>query len=335
MHMSDPLVSPAVGIAGYALAALMVAWAAHQTGRASDPSKPPLMGVLGAFVFAAQMVNFSIPGTGSSGHLGGGLLLAALLGPYAGLLVMASVLAVQALLFADGGLLALGCNLVNLGVVPCLLAYPLIFRPLLGPLPTRSRLSLGALVSSVVGLGLGALLVVVETTLSGISALPAGSFLALMLPIHAVIGAVEGLVTAGVLGVVMQARPELMRVRDGDRVMMASLRPLLITFLAAALVIGGLLSWVGSTRPDGLEWATERASGLRQLVAPRGSVHDRFEGWQRTTARLHSGGSEPASETSLGGLVGALMTLGLALLSGFFLSRARSRGKKTASPRTP
>jgi cobalt/nickel transport system permease protein len=337
MHMSDALVSPAVGIAGHAGAALLVFHAAHQTGKVSDPGKPPLMGVLGAFVFAAQMLNFSLPGTGSSGHLGGGLLLAALLGPYAGLLVMASVLAVQALLFADGGLLALGCNLVNLGAIPCLVAYPLVFRPLAGREPTRRRLGVAAILASVVGLGFGALLVVVETALSGISALPPGSFLAFMLPIHAAIGAVEGLVTAGVLGFVAQARPELLRAPGRDRLPVKSLRSLIVTFAAGALLVGGLLSWFASTRPDGLKWAMDRASGLSEVVAPEGGVHGPVRRLQRATARFPDyspGGSETPAKTSLLGVAGALMTLGLALLTGFFLSRARSRGKKSASPRT-
>jgi cobalt/nickel transport system permease protein len=116
MHMSDALISPTVGAAGWLTAAGFAAYAGREVRRAPEASPPALMGVLGAFVFAAQMINFSIPATGSSWHLGGGLLLAALLGPHAAFLVMASVLAVQALLFADGGLLALGCNVINLGV---------------------------------------------------------------------------------------------------------------------------------------------------------------------------------------------------------------------------
>ena len=101
--------------------------AAQQTRRPraaadGDDRRVPLMGVLGAFVFAAQMVNFAIPGTGSSGHLGGGLLLAILLGPRAAFIVIASVLIVQALFFADGGLLALGCNVFNLGFFPAFVA---------------------------------------------------------------------------------------------------------------------------------------------------------------------------------------------------------------------
>ncbi|HVO18069.1 MAG TPA: energy-coupling factor ABC transporter permease [Anaeromyxobacter sp.] len=116
----------------WAGAAGLLAVAARRVEREPDPRPVPLMGVLGAFAFAARMVNFSIPGTGSSGHLGGGLLLAALLGPSAGFLVRASVLTVQALLFADGGLLALGAKLLNMGFASCFLACSLVFRPLAG-----------------------------------------------------------------------------------------------------------------------------------------------------------------------------------------------------------
>ena len=120
------------------------------------------MGVLGAFVFAAQMINFTIPATGSSGHLGGGLILAILLGPYAAFLVIASVLTVQALFFADGGLLALGCNIFNLGILPAFVAYPFIYRPLAGSEPRPRRGPRGCR-SRRRGLQLGAFSVVLET----------------------------------------------------------------------------------------------------------------------------------------------------------------------------
>ncbi|MFA5516889.1 MAG: energy-coupling factor ABC transporter permease, partial [Desulfuromonadales bacterium] len=117
MHMADALLSPAVGAVMWTAAAGVIGWSARQMKRRQqlDERLIPLMGVLGAFVFAAQMINFTIPGTGSSGHLGGGLLLAICLGPHAAFLAVASVLTVQALFFADGGLLALGCNIFNLG----------------------------------------------------------------------------------------------------------------------------------------------------------------------------------------------------------------------------
>ena len=167
MHMADALISPAVGGAMWAASAVPVAGSVRHLQRQEDDRLVPLMGVTGAFVFAAQMINFGIPGTGSSGHLGGGLLLAAILGPHAALLVMTSVLVIQALFFADGGLLALGCNIFNLGLFPCFIAYPLIFRPLVASSRTWGRLLLAAILAAVVGLVLGALSVVMQTTLSG------------------------------------------------------------------------------------------------------------------------------------------------------------------------
>ncbi len=124
MHMADALISPAVGGTMMAAAACVGAYSIKRIKYDLDEKKIPLMGVMGAFVFAAQMINFAIPGTGSSGHIGGGILLAILLGPYAGFLAMASVLLIQALFFGDGGLLAYGCNLINLGFFTCFIAYP-------------------------------------------------------------------------------------------------------------------------------------------------------------------------------------------------------------------
>src|SRR5512134_4079872 len=169
MHMADALLSPAVGGTLWAASAGAIAYCSSKVRKELDDRKVPLMGVLGAFLFAAQMVNFAIPATGSSGHIGGGLLLAILLGPHAALLAIASVLFIQALFFADGGLLALGCNIFNLGVFPCFVAYPLVYRPLVGERPTPGRLLVASVVAAVVGLQLGALAVVAETVLSGVS----------------------------------------------------------------------------------------------------------------------------------------------------------------------
>src|SRR5208337_4574407 len=132
MHMADALISPAVGGVMLAATAGLTVYSARNLKEEIDDRKIPLMGVLGALVFAAQMINFTIPGTGSSGHLGGAMLLAILLGPYAAFLTMASILTIQALFFADGGLLALGCNIVNMGGFACFIAYPLIYKNIVG-----------------------------------------------------------------------------------------------------------------------------------------------------------------------------------------------------------
>jgi cobalt/nickel transport system permease protein len=334
MHMSDALISPAVGGTLWVATSGLTLHAARRVERAGEEARVALMGVLGAFVFAAQMVNFTIPGTGSSGHLGGGLLLAILVGPHAAFLVMASVLSVQALFFADGGLLALGCNIFNLAFFACYVAYPLLWRPIAGATPTRGRLVAASLVAGVAGLELGALGVVLETRASGISSLPLPAFASLMLAIHLAIGLVEGLVTATVVQVVWRARPEVLTAKK--RLDAARLRPLVAGLAAVALVAGGLLSWFASLRPDGLEWAVSKLSG--EPLAAHGEVHAFLARLQGATALLPdyhftagaaaavAGSGWPArgAGVSTSGLVGSLLVLGLCLAIGAGL-RARRR----------
>ena len=171
MHMADALISPAVGGTMWVATAATAVYCAKKVREENDPTKIPLMGVLGAFIFAAQMLNFTIPATGSSGHLGGGLILAILLGPYAAFLTIASVLTVQALFFADGGLLALGCNIFNLGFFPAFVAYPL-FKMIVRDKWTTGRVVGGSIVGAEVALLLGSFAVVAQTALSGVSSLP-------------------------------------------------------------------------------------------------------------------------------------------------------------------
>ena len=132
MHMADALVSPAVGGVMIAASAGVMAYAVTTAKKDElNEKKLPVMGVMGAFVFAAQMINFTIPGTGSSGHLCGGILLAAMLGASPAYLTLAIVLGIQAFFFADGGLLALGANIWNMGFYTCFIAYPFIFKAIL------------------------------------------------------------------------------------------------------------------------------------------------------------------------------------------------------------
>lgn len=114
MHMSDALLAPAVATTMYACSAVAAGYSVKKLSNENMAEKIPVMGVMSAMVFAGQMINYTIPGTGSSGHLCGGMLLTALLGPYAALLSMIAVLTIQCLFFADGGLLALGANIWNM-----------------------------------------------------------------------------------------------------------------------------------------------------------------------------------------------------------------------------
>lgn len=344
MHMADALISPAVGGTMWAASAGLVAWCARKVKAAGDDRLVPTMGVMGAFVFTAQMINFSIPVTGSSGHLGGGLMLAILLGPPAAFLVMASVLTVQALFFADGGLLALGCNMVNLGFFPAFVAYPLVYRPMAGGAGGGVRRWLAALAAAIVGLQMGAFSVVLETARSGISELPFGTFVLLMQPIHLAIGVVEGLATVAVVGFIARARPEALVTRPPDPVGPGSLRSVLAGLLAAAVICGGALSWFASTRPDGLEWSIAKVTGKGELEGPGDGVHRQMAFIQEKTAFLPDYGfkadeSKPETGgisavgrgepwpavregTSLSGVVGGFLALATAGLIGCCL-RAR------------
>lgn len=359
MHMADALLSPAVGGAMWAASAGTIAYCSNKVRKEIDDKKVPLMGVLGAFLFAAQMINFTIPATGSSGHLGGGLLLSILLGPYAAFLTIASVLVVQALFFADGGLLALGCNIFNLGIFPAFIAYPLIYKKIVGNSPTPSKISLGAITAGIVGLQMGAFSVVLETVLSGISSLPFSTFLMLMQPIHLGIGIVEGLVTAAVVTFVYNARPEiLLSAQSAKPIGALSVRNIVIAFFALSLLTGGLVSWFASENPDGLEWSITKVTGKDELESTKDGIHGTFASLQEKIAFLpdynfrktevkkdeshavsshntDTGKSElnaiPTTEskkeggskfgTSVAGIVGGIMTLALAFGVGVIIKK--------------
>lgn len=338
MHMADALISPAVGGAMWAATAGLSVYGARKLKQEMDDRKLPLMGVLGAFVFAAQMINFTIPATGSSGHLGGGMILAILLGPHAAFLTMASILTVQALFFADGGLLALGCNIFNLGFFPCFIGYPLIYKKLVGERPTQGRILMGAMAAAILSLQMGAFGVVVETWFSGISELPFATFVLMMQPIHLAIGIVEGLVTATVVAFVWKARPEILEMAPPAATGASrSFKPVILGLVALAVFTGGFLSWFASTHPDGLEWAIKGVTGKEEVDPPKAGAHGVLAALQEKLAFLPDYDfKKPASEAeakkeenwpdvnpgrSLAGVLGAAITLLLVGAIGFGLKK--------------
>lgn len=322
MHMADALISPAVGATFWVASAAGIAYSAKKLKERSEENRIPLMGVLAAFIFAAQMINFTIPGTGSSGHLGGGMILAILLGPWAGFLAMASVLTVQALFFADGGLLALGCNIFNLGVPTCFIAYPLIYRPLIGTNPGANRTLAVSLFTAVVGLQIGAFGVVLQTVLSGVSELPFSTFVLAMQPIHLGIGIVEGLVTAAVVTFIYKARPDFINSTEPVQTPALTMKQVVVTLLAVAIFTGGFLSWFASEYPDGLEWSMAKVSGQEELESPEHGIHAGLAALQTKTTILpdygFKGGEGSKAGTSTAGVIGGFLTLvvvgGIALL---------------------
>jgi len=345
MHMADALLSPAVGCTLWAASAGTIAYCSRKVRREMDDKKVPLMGVLGAFIFAAQMINFTIPATGSSGHLGGGLLLAILLGPHAAFLAIASVLLIQALFFADGGLLALGCNIFNLGFFPAFIAYPLIYRPIVANQPTQGKIVVASIIAAVAGLQLGAFGVVLETVASGVSSLPFATFVSLMQPIHLGIGIVEGLVTAAVVSFIYQARPEILdSARLAKPLGNVPIRGILLALIVVSLLTGGVISWFASEKPDGLEWSISKATGKEEIEGGKTGLHGLTASLQEKAAFLpgyslkkpeagpHTDVAKQAADkkteensarqgTSISGILGGFMTLGLVGVVGFVLKK--------------
>lgn len=336
MHMADALLSPAVGGIMTAASAAAVVYSAVKIKKDElGEKKLPVMAVAGAFVFAAQMINFTIPGTGSSGHIGGGILLASMLGGFPALLTIAAVLIIQCLFFADGGLLALGCNIFNMGVIPCLLVYPLIYKPIMKKGYSYKRIMVASIISVVVGLQLGAFAVVLQTLASGITELPFGTFAAMMQPIHLAIGIVEGIITAAVLSFVFRMRPEIIEssVSRAPVTKSASVKGVVIALIVATVVVGGALSWFASANPDGLEWAMIKTAGTAELEA-QGGVHEGAANVQGATAFMpdydYASADEGGSSTGTGvaGIVGGAMTFALAGVAGVLISKAKKKAAK-------
>ena len=316
MHMADALVSPAVATTMYACSALAGGYSIRRVRLENNPKKIPVMGVMGAFVFATQMINFTIPGTGSSGHLCGGMLLSAMLGPFAGFLTMIGVLLIQGLMFADGGLLALGCNVWNMAFYGCFLGSLLIWRPMMKKKINKGRIILASVAGCILTLQLGAFSVTLETLASGITELPFKVFVSTMQPIHLAIGLVEGLITAAVLCFVQEARPEFLWGADeteNTKEGRFSYKSALAVLAVATVIIAGGLSLLASQYPDGLEWSMEKVAGTAELEA-NGGIYDIIGSIQNITSVLPDyafKNSQSAIGTSLSGLVGAVIVLGV------------------------
>ena len=349
MHMADALLAPAVAATMYVASGTAAGVSIHKLKKDDEAQKLPTMAVTAALVFAGQMINYTIPGTGSSGHMCGGMLLSALLGPHAGFLSMIVILAIQCLFFADGGLMALGANVWNMAFYGCFVGYYLIWRPIMrsrlfgeGRGAQRARIVLASILGCVITLQLGAFSVVLETSLSGITELPFGAFVALMQPIHLAIGLVEGLITSAVLLFVYESRPELLQElepaegADGKR----SLKATIAILAVVALVVGGGLSLLASSNPDGLEWAlfgnadagySENMGLDEEDFGVQSQAADTAAGIQEKTSFLPDyafADNDTPVGTTVSGIVGSAMVAGAALLiclaGGFFRKKKHS-----------
>lgn len=345
MHMADALVIPAVAGTMYAASAVAAGYSIKKVREENEPSKIPVMGIMGAFVFATQMINFTIPGTGSSGHLCGGMLLSALLGPYAGFLTMIGVLLIQCLLFADGGLLAFGCNVWNMAFYGCFIGALLIWKNMMKTGASKTKITAASIAGCIVTLQLGAFSVTMETLASGVTELPFTAFLSVMQPIHLAIGLIEGLITAAVLCFVYEARPQLLwgigaktassaeKIPQKGRL---SYKKTIAILAAAAAVIAGGISLVASAYPDGLEWSIQKLTGSTEIEAS-GGVYTAAQQIQDQTSLLPDYAFKN-SDTPLGtvfsGLIGGLavviVCIGACYLFRFFRHKNIKRSEQTA-----
>jgi cobalt/nickel transport system permease protein len=302
LHIPDGFLSPAVSLICWLLAILGVGTALRRSRRALGERQVPLMGVLAAFIFAAQMLNFTVAG-GTSGHLIGGALAAILLGPWAGILTMATVVSIQALLFQDGGLLVMGANILDMGIISTLVGYG-VYRGMM----TLSRgkrwgLLVGGFAGAWLSVVMAAVACAIQLAFSGWSAL--GIVLPAMGGVHLLIGVGEGLITVGALTLVATTRSDLL---EPSRMAAGGLRWAAVG-LALALAVT-LLAPLASPHPDGLERVAEDLGFIRAA---------RDAPYQVIPNYVLPGVSNEALATVAAGLVGTLIVAAVA----FGLARLR------------
>ncbi len=323
MHIPDGFINGVTSLGAGAVAAGGLGAALRQAGRSLKERQVPLAGLVAAFIFALQMVNFPVA-AGTSGHLLGGALAAILLGPWLGMVVLSVVIIVQALLFADGGISALGLNLVNMALLTTLSAW-VVFRLARALLRARPRALVAAsFVAAWVSVVVSAAGFAVEYALGGTGGVSPGTVLAAMTGVHAFIGIGEGAITAGVVAAVLAVRPDLVY---GGRVA-PSARPV----AAGALVAAGLLLAAGLAAGIG-PFADPDPDGLERVAIDQGfadsAVESPVSGSPLAGYRVPWLGDDRMS-TAVAGLAGTLIAFGA---GGLVVAARRRRVEHNAAAR--
>jgi len=309
MHIPDGFLSTLVSLVLWAVSIVGVGYALRRVGQDIGERQVPLMGVLAAAIFAGQMLNFSVTG-GTSGHLLGAAIATILLGPWAAVIVMTSVVSIQALIFQDGGLLALGANLFNMAIIGVAVSY-FVFVTLRRLARGRSwGVFLGGSAAAWASILIASLACGLELAISGTS--PANIAVPAMAGIHALIGVGEALITLGALGFLQATRRDLVQV--GGAAPKAGAGVWAFGLGIAALL--AVLSPLASANPDGLEWVAERSGFLDAVRAPLFNVIPDY---------VFPGISNSALATIVAGILGTLLVFGVAL----GVAHAR-RGRKSS-----
>jgi cobalt/nickel transport system permease protein len=297
MHIPDGFLSTLVSVVFWVVSAIAVAYALRRVDKDLGERQVPLMGVLAAAIFAGQMLNFSITG-GTSGHLLGAALATILLGPWAAVIVLTSVVSIQALIFQDGGLLALGANLFNMAVVGVTVSY-FVYTSIQKLARGKSwGVFVGGAAAAWLSIVIASLAAALELAFSGTT--PANISVPAMGGIHMLIGIGEGLITVGALAFLYAARRDLFQIgetapKGGAAVWTFGL------VIALALAI---LSPLASAHPDGLEWVAGQKGFLEAARAPLYKVIPDY---------AFPGINNKAFATIIAGILGTLLVFGVAL----------------------
>ncbi len=308
MHIPDGFLSVPVSIILWVISAVMIGIALRKTKVLLEDRQVPLMGILAAAIFAGQMLNFTVAG-GTSGHLLGAAIATVLLGPWAAILVMTSVVSVQAILFQDGGILALGANIFNMAVVGVLVSYAVfsLVKKLIHKQPLGTFVA--GFLSAWSSIVIASFACALQLAISGTS--PANIAVPAMAAIHALIGIGEGLITLGALAIVFAARKDLLKISSARGV---SDRGILAGGIGIAVLLA-ILSPLASSHPDGLEWVAEQQGFIG---AAREALYSIIPDYSLP------GITSPTLATILAGIIGVAVVFGVAFLVG----RADKRTRK-------
>ncbi|MFJ8163005.1 energy-coupling factor ABC transporter permease [Streptomyces sp. NPDC096136] len=345
MHVPDGFIDAPVSVAAGVAATAAVAVSLRGARRELDERTAPLAGLVAAFIFAVQMLNFPVA-AGTSGHLLGGALAAILVGPYTGVLCVSVVLLMQGILFADGGLTALGVNILNMAVVTVLVSYA-VFRALLKLLPSgRRSVTVAAFAGALLSVPGAAVMFTLLYALGGTTDVPIGKVFTAMVGVHVLIGIGEALITTATVAAVIAVRPDLvhgarglatpLKLRVGGELVDApaaapvpaaarSTRKLWLTGLATALVLAGFVSFYASASPDGLE----------KVAADKG-IDSKVQEHAAADSPLADYGVKDVDDARLSGGLAGVIGVGatIAVGSGVFWAVRRRRAQDPAASST-
>ncbi|MCX5271856.1 energy-coupling factor ABC transporter permease [Streptomyces virginiae] len=345
MHVPDGFINAPVSVAAGVVAAAAVAVSLRGARRELDERTAPLAGLVAAFIFAVQMLNFPVA-AGTSGHLLGGALAAILVGPYTGVLCVSVVLLMQGILFADGGLTALGVNITVMGVVTVVVAHA-IFRGLLRILPsTRRSVTVAAFTGALLSVPAAAAAFTAVYAIGGTTDVPIGKVITAMVGVHVLIGIGEAAITAATVGAVIAVRPDLvhgarglttrLKLRVDGALVDApaaaaapapagarSTRKVWVTGLVTALVLAGFVSFYASASPDGLE----------KVAADKG-IDEKVEEHAAANSPLADYGVKDVDDARLSGGLAGVIGVGVTVVAGtgiFWAVRRRRTEDLTAT----